>query len=54
MARAQGGHTPLHFAAGFERVDVTELLLARGAALETRDKARRRSGHTAAVAVATR
>ena len=37
----QGGHTLLHFAAGFEQLAVTALLLERGAALELRDKARR-------------
>ena len=36
----QGGHTLLHFAAGFGHAGVTELLLRRGAALELRDKAR--------------
>ena len=37
---AQGGHTLLHFAAGFEQLPVAALLLERGAALELRDKAR--------------
>jgi len=42
----QGGHTLLHFAAGFGHAGVTELLLRRGAALELRDKARQQAQAT--------
>ena len=36
-ARDPGGRTPLHFAAGWGRMEIVRLLLERGAALEPRD-----------------
>lgn len=36
-----GGRTPLHFAAGWGRADIVEMLLAKGARLETRDRWRK-------------
>jgi hypothetical protein len=53
-APRQGGHTPLHFAAGYNRAAVTTLLLARGAALELRDKARCAQQRTQALLPLTR
>ena len=37
-ARDPGGRTPLHFAAGWGRLEIVRLLLERGAALEPRDE----------------
>jgi len=37
LTASQGGHTALHFAAGYQQAAAVKLLLARGAALEPRD-----------------
>lgn len=40
LALSQGGHTPLHFAAGFGHVSIVTELLKRNCALEIRDSVR--------------